>query len=107
MPRDEDIMNINLTEYGDCIVIRGTYRVTGNLSVLITDLENRIIALISKDLPNASSLSDNEFYFDSKQYANLSSQLLALPEFTKTLRKTKSTSIFDNNIYYIWKYTGA
>ena len=45
-------MNINLTEYGDCIVIRGTYRVTGNLSVLITDLENRIIA----------SYRDAEFY---------------------------------------------
>ena len=100
-------MNINLTEYGDCIVIRGTYRVTGNLSVLITDLENRIIALISKDLPNASTLSDNEFYFDSKQYANLSAQLLALPEFTKTLRRTKSSYIFDSNLYYIWKYTGA
>jgi len=107
MLRDEDIMNINLTEYGDCIVIRGTYRVTGNLSVLITDLENRIIALISKDLPNASTLSDNEFYFDSKQYANLSAQLLALPEFTKTLRRTKSSYIFDSNLYYIWKYTGA
>jgi hypothetical protein len=107
MLRDEDIMNINLTEYGDCIVVKGTYRETGNLSVLITDLENRVLAQISKDLPNPSSLADNEFYFDSKQYENLSAQLLALPEFTKTTRKTKSSRLFDETTYFIWKYTGA
>jgi hypothetical protein len=100
-------MNINLTEYGDCIVVKGTYKETGHMAVLITDLENRVIAQISKDLPNASTLADNEFYFDSKQYANLSAQLLALPEFTKTIRRTKSSYMFDSNTYYIWKFTGA
>jgi hypothetical protein len=100
-------MNINLTEYGDCIVVKGTYRETGHLSVLITDLENRVLAQISKDLPNASTLADDEFYFDSKSYNNLSAQLLAFPEFTKTTRKTKSSSLFDDTVYYIWKYTGA
>ena len=100
-------MNINLTEYGDCIVVKGTYKETGHLSVLITDLENRVLAQISKDLPNASTLADDEFYFDSKSYSNLSAQLLALPEFTKTTRKTKSSSLFDDTVYYIWKYTGA
>ena len=83
MPKNEAIMNINLTEYGDCIVIRGVYRETGHLSVVITDLENQVLAQISKDLPNASSLSEDEFYFDSKKYNSLSTQLLALPEFTK------------------------
>ena len=100
-------MNINLTEFGDCIVVRGAYRETGHLSVLITDLENKLLAQISKDLPNASTLSEDEFYFDSKQYSGLSSQLLALPEFTKTTRKTKSSSLFDDTVYYIWKFTGA
>ena len=100
-------MNINLTEYGDCIVVKGTYKETGHMAVLLTDLENRVIAQISKDLPNASTLADNEFYFDSKQYANLSAQLLALPEFTKTIRRTKSSYIVDSNTYYIWKFTGA
>ena len=56
-------MNINLTEFGDCIVVRGVYRETGHLSVLITDLENQVLAQISKDLPNASTLSEDEFYF--------------------------------------------
>ena len=84
-------MNINLTEYGDCIVVKGTYKETGHMAVLLTDLENRVIAQISKDLPNA----------------NLSAQLLALPEFTKTIRRTKSSYIFDSNTYYIWKFTGA
>jgi hypothetical protein len=100
-------MNINLTEYGDCIVVRGVYRETGHLSVVITDLENQVLAQISKDLPNASTLSDDEFYFDSKKYSSLSSQLLALPEFTKTTRKTKTASLFDDTTYYIWQYTGA
>ena len=100
-------MNINLTEYGDCIVVKGTYKETGHLSVLITDLENRVLAQISKDLPNASTLSDNEFYFDSKKYSNLSSELLALPEFNKTTRKTKTSSLFDDTTYYIWQFTGA
>ena len=98
-------MNINLTEFGDCIVVRGTYRETGHLSVLITDLENKVLAQISKDLPNASTLSEDEFYFDSKEYSGLSSQLLALPEFTKTTRKTKTSSLFDDTVYYIWKFT--
>jgi len=97
-------MNINLNEFGDCIVVRGTYRETGHLSVLITDLENKVLAQISKDLPNASTLSEDEFYFDSKKYSGLSSQLLALPEFTKTIRKTKTSSLFDDTVYYIWKY---
>lgn len=100
-------MNANLTEYGDCLIVRGTYRETGHLSVIITDLENRVLAQISKDLPNASTLSDNEFYFDSKKYSNLSSELLALPEFTKTTRKTKTSSLFDDTTYYIWQFTGA
>ena len=100
-------MNINLTEFGDCIVVRGVYRETGHLSVLITDLENKVLAQISKDLPNASTLSEDEFYFDSKEYSGLSSQLLALPEFTKTTRKTKTSSLFDDTVYYIWKFTGA
>ncbi len=100
-------MNINLTEFGDCIVVRGTYRETGHLSVLITDLENKVLAQISKDLPNASTLSEDEFYFDSKEYSGLSSQLLALPEFTKTTRKTKTSSLFDDTVYYIWKFTGV
>ena len=100
-------MNANLTEYGDCLIVRGTYRETGHLSVIITDLENRVLAQISKDLPNASTLSDNEFYFDSKQHNSLSAQLLAMPEFTKTTRKTKTSSLFDNTTYYIWQFTGA
>ena len=100
-------MNANLTEYGDCLIVRGTYRETGHLSVIITDLENRVLAQISKDLPNASTLSDNEFYFDSKKYSNLSSELLALPEFTKTTKKTKTSSLFDDTTYYIWQFTGA
>lgn len=100
-------MNINLTEFGDCIVVRGIYRETGHLSVLITDLENKVLAQISKDLPNASTLSEDEFYFDSKEYSGLSSQLLALPEFTKTTRKTKTSSLFDDTVYYIWKFTGV
>ena len=100
-------MNANLTEFGDCFIIKGTYKDTGHMSVLITDLENRVLVQISKDLPNASSLSDNEFYFDSKQHNSLSAQLLAMPEFTKTTRKTKTSSLFDNTTYYIWQFTGA
>ncbi len=100
-------MNINLNEFGDCIVVRATYRETGHLAVLITDLEIKVLAQISKDLPNASTLSKDEFYFDSKEYSGLSSQLLALPEFTKTTRKTKTSSLFDDTVYYIWKFTGA
>ena len=100
-------MNANLSEFGDCLIVRGTYRETGHMSVLITDLENQVLVQISKDLPNASTLSDNEFYFDSKQHNSLSAQLLAMPEFTKTTRKTKSSSIFDNTTYYIWQFTGA
>ena len=100
-------MNANLSQFGDCIIVRGTYRETGNLSIIITDLENRVLAQISKDIPNASTLSENEFYFDSKQHDALSAQLLAMPEFTKTTRKTKSTSLFDNTTYYIWQFTGA
>lgn len=100
-------MNANLTEFGDCFIVKGTYKDTGHMSVLITDLENRVLVQISKDLPNASSLSDNEFYFDSKQHNSLSAQLLAMPEFTKTTRKTKSSSLFDNTTYYIWQFTGA
>ena len=100
-------MNANLTEFGDCFIVKGTYRDTGHMSVLITDLENRVLAQISKDLPNASTLSDNEFYFDSKQHNSLSAQLLAMPEFTKTTRKTKTSSLFDNTTYYIWQFTGA
>jgi hypothetical protein len=107
MPRDEDKMNINLNEYGDCIVVRGVYRETGHLSVVITDLENNVLAQISKDLPNASTLSQDEIYFDSKKYSNLSAQLLALPEFTKTTRRTKTANPFDDTTYYIWKFTGA
>ena len=100
-------MNANLSEFGDCFIVRGTYRETGHMSVLITDLENQVLVQISKDLPNASTLSDNEFYFDSKQHNSLSAQLLAMPEFTKTTRKTKSSSIFDDTTYYIWQFTGA
>ena len=100
-------MNANLSEFGDCLIVRGTYRETGHMSVLITDLENQVLVQISKDLPNASTLSDNEFYFDSKQHNSLSAQLLAMPEFTKTTRKTKSSSLFDNTTYYIWQFTGA
>lgn len=100
-------MNANLSQFGDCLIVRGTYKETGNLSVLITDLENRVLAQISKDLPNASTLSENEFYFDSKQHNSLSAQLLALPEFTKTTRKTKTSSLFDETTYYIWQFTGA
>ena len=100
-------MNANLTEFGDCLIIRGTYRETGHMSVLITDLENQVLVQISKDLPNASTLSDNEFYFDSKQHNSLSAQLLAMPEFTKTTRKTKTSSLFDETTYYIWQFTGA
>lgn len=99
-------MNANLSQFGDCLIIKGTYRETGHMSVLITDLENRVLAQISKDLPNALTLADNEFYFDSKQHADLSTQLLALPEFTKTTRKTKTSSLFDNTTYYIWQFTG-
>ena len=100
-------MNANLSEFGDCLIIRGTYRETGHMSVLITDLENQVLVQISKDLPNASTLSDNEFYFDSKQNNSLSAQLLAMPEFTKTTRKTKTSSLFDETTYYIWQFTGA
>ena len=100
-------MNANLSEFGDCLIVRGTYRDTGHMSVLITDLENQVLVQISKDLPNASTLSDNEFYFDSKQHNSLSAQLLALPEFTKTTRKTKTSSLFDETTYYIWQFTGA
>jgi hypothetical protein len=100
-------MNVNLSEFGDCIIVRGVYRETGHLSVVITDLENQVLAQISKDLPNALTLSEDEFYFDSKEYNSLSSQLLALPEFTKTTRETISSSPFDNSTYYIWQFTGA
>jgi hypothetical protein len=100
-------MNANLSQFGDCMIVRGTYKETGNLSVLITDLENQVLVQISKDLPNASTLSENEFYFDSKQHNSLSAQLLALPEFTKTTRKTKTSSLFDETTYYIWQFTGA
>ena len=100
-------MNVNLNEFGDCAIVRGVYRETGHLSVLITDLENQVLVQISKDLPNASTLSEDEFYFDSKEHSSLSSQLLALPEFTKTTRKTKTSSLFDETTYYIWKFTGA
>ena len=99
-------MNANLSQFGDCLIIKGTYRETGHMSVIITDLENRVIAQISKDLPNALTLADNEFYFDSKQHADLSTQLLALPEFTKTTRKTKTSNLFDDTTYYVWKFTG-
>lgn len=100
-------MNANLSQFGDCLIVKGTYRETGHMSVLITDLENRVLAQISKDLPNALTLADDEFYFDSKQHPDLSTQLLALPEFTKTTRKTKTSSLFDETTYYIWKFTGA
>lgn len=99
-------MNANLSQFGDCLIVKGTYRETSHMSVIITDLENRVIAQISKDLPNALTLADNEFYFDSKQHADLSTQLLALPEFTKTTRKTKTSNLFDDTTYYIWKFTG-
>lgn len=99
-------MNAKLSQFGDCLIVKGTYRETGHMAVLITDLENRVLAHISKDLPNALTLAGNEFYFDSKQYADLSTQLLALPEFTKTTRKTKTSKLFDDSTYYIWKFTG-
>ena len=54
-----------------------------------------------------SKLSEDEFYFDSKKYNSLSAQLLALPEFTKTTRKTKTSSLFDDTTYYIWTFTGV
>ena len=107
MLKNEAIMNVNLNEFGDCAIVRGVYRETGHLSVVITDLENQVLAQISKDLPNASSLSEDEFYFDSKKYNSLSTQLLALPEFTKTTRKTKTSSLFDDTTYYIWTFTGV
>ena len=86
MPRDEDKMNINLNEYGDCIVVRGVYRETGHLSVVITDLENNVL------------VREREYYWFNELKATLNNN-------TPNQSHTISSKIWrDNNKEYLKKY---